>query len=131
MLGWSVGGDHDPQKALNALETLNPNDPPEAKAFIRPVLSVLAAASLVRAGQQARANELILDAYATGGGNPELLNLEAGVRVLEGNTNKAVELLRTYLALRPESRMRVANSRIFAPLRTQSAFASLTSRPLK
>jgi DNA-binding SARP family transcriptional activator/TolB-like protein len=129
MLGWSLGGDHDPRKALNVLETFGSSDPPEVRAVVRPMLLVLAAASFVRAGQRDRAEALIQEAHATSAGNPDLLPLEAGVRVMQGDWTKALELLRTHVALQPESRRRIARSRMFEPLRSQPGFALLASRP--
>ena len=123
LLGWSTSSKADERKALYILETFGPRDAEPMRRAMRPRLTMLAAAAVARAGDSQKAEEMIKTARDAAPYDPELLHLEAAVRMRMGDLPRAESLLRDYLVGNPNAKQRVANRRIFEPLR-----ASLLTR---
>jgi DNA-binding SARP family transcriptional activator/TolB-like protein len=122
LLGWSSTGRPDPRKALLLLENSGSADPEPLRLNMRPRLMVLTAAVLARAGDPDSANAILERARAAAPQDIELIYLEAGVRLLMDERNRSMELLRQYFQVNPSSKARVANGRMFRPLREDAEF---------
>jgi hypothetical protein len=122
LLGWSSTGSPDPRKALLLLENFGREDPPPLRDAMLPQMQILTAAVFARAGQPDSARAMLARARAGGSKNPELLWLEAAVRVLLSEHDHAVELLRDYFRMNPAARPRIVNGRMFRPLRDEPGF---------
>jgi len=81
---------------------------------MRPRLEMLAAAVLARAGLPDSADAVLRRAAADGRGDPELLHLEAGARLLLGQPDSAAALLARYAEIDPLGAPSVLLSRRFA-----------------
>lgn len=127
LLGWSSTGKPDPRKALLILENSGSEDPAPVRQNMRPHLMILTAAVLARAGSADSANVMLARARASAPHNSDLIYLEAGVRVLMNERERALGLLREYWKINPSSKARIANGRMFRPLRDDAEFRAATS----
>ena len=91
-------------------------EPALASHFGKPLLEVLLAGVLARAGQRDSAHAMLDRAHASGIRHPELLQLEAGARVLLGEPDVARSLLRDYRRASPGAGALLAGSRRFTML---------------
>jgi DNA-binding SARP family transcriptional activator/TolB-like protein len=122
LLGWSSTGKPDPRKALLILENASSADPAPVRENMRPRLMVLAAAVLARGGAADSANAMLQRARRQAPHDIDLLYLEAGVRLLLNDRDRALSLLQEYWKVNPSSKARIANSRMFRPLREDAEF---------
>ena len=122
LLGWSSTGKPDPRKALLILDNASSADPAPVRENMRPRLMVLAAAVLARGGDPDSANAMLQRARGAAPHDLDLLYLEAGVRLLLNDRERALNLLREYWRVNPSSKARIANSRMFRPLREDEDF---------
>jgi DNA-binding SARP family transcriptional activator/TolB-like protein len=122
LLAWSSTGKPDPRKALLILENASSGDPAPVRESMRPRLTVLAAAVLARAGNADSADAMLQRARSAAPHDVDLLYLEAGVRLLMSDRDRALRLLREYWKVNPSSKARIANSRMFRPLRDDAEF---------
>lgn len=127
MLGWSSSGRPDPRKALLILENSGASDPAPVRAGMRPRLTALTAAVLARAGEPDSARAMLKHARALAPADIELLPIEAAVRVLLSERSEALQLLETYLQKNPSAKPRIANGRMYRPLREEPRFRAATS----
>jgi eukaryotic-like serine/threonine-protein kinase len=119
LLAWSDNVNHDARKALHILENFGQHDRAELRAVMRPYLSIIAAGVVARAGEKGKAEQMLTEARAAAPNDPELLTVEAAVRVQLGEYDTARRLLTNYLERNPSARPRLEQSRIFKPLRAQ------------
>ncbi|MGQ0815391.1 MAG: BTAD domain-containing putative transcriptional regulator [Gemmatimonadota bacterium] len=126
LLGWSTTGSPDPRKALLLLQNAASSDAGPIRASMHPRLMALTAAVLARAGQADSARAMLRQARAMAPTDPELLHLEAGVRVLLTERDQALALLRKYWRANPSAKPRIVNGRMFRPLRDEPEFRAAT-----
>jgi DNA-binding SARP family transcriptional activator/TolB-like protein len=117
LLGWRADVNPDPRKALYVLETFGHAEPADQRNAIRPRLEILAATTLARAGEIARAEQMVQAARTAAPGDVELLHLEAAYRIARQEYERANELLKEYIAKSPLARPRIENGRMYRPLR--------------
>lgn len=112
---WSRDRRADPAQAWHAVDRVLGAVPPQLRAAIAPRYQALAAGVLARAGlaDSARA---VLERARSQAQDPELLQLEAGVRALLGENDVAIALLRRYALEQPSGLGVLASSRRFAGL---------------
>lgn len=127
LLGWSSTGQPDPRKALLILENSGASDPAPVRVGIRPRLMALTAAVLARAGDGESARAMLKDARAAAADDVELLPFEAAARVVLSEKGEALRLLEIYLQKNPSAKPRIANGRMYRPLREEPEFRAATS----
>lgn len=116
LLAWDAGG--DPAAARHAWEIVAEGGRhPVLLRSARPRLYMLVAAVLARAGLRDSAEVIVRRSLADAGGDPEILPLEASVRISLGQPDVAVARLAQYVRGKPLHRAAVACSRRFAALR--------------
>lgn len=104
--------------AAQALRILKDNkDPTPLNADAYPKLKLLAATVLARSGQTSGAEDLTRAARESRPSDPELLVLEAGVRIALAQPDSARRLLARYVAVNPAGRAGILNSRRFVSLK--------------
>lgn len=116
LAAWSELPPESATQPRDVVEAALAAEPAAALQFGRPLLDVLLAGVLARAGQRDSAYAALARARAAGNGHPELLQLEAGARVLLGEYDVARALLRDYGRANSNSGALVAGSRRFAML---------------
>lgn len=129
LLTWDAGG--NPDAARRAWEIAVEGG--RNSAFlrdVRPRLYMLVAAVLARAGLRDSAEVIIRRSLVDAAGDPEILPLEAGARIILGQPDLAVARLAQYVRAKPLHRTAVACSRRFVVLRAldrqHSVFQSCT-----
>ncbi len=123
LLGWRDDVKADARKALYILETFGAADSPEMRKSMLPRLTILAAATVARAGDTDEAETMVANARAAARGDVESLYLEAAFRVRVGQLDRGRALLNEYVQKNPNARVRVENGRFFEPLRAVQAAA--------
>jgi len=117
LLAWT--GNPDRRVVPRAWSLAAAGDPPNPlTGQVRPRLRMQVAAVLARVGLRDSARAVAARARAAGKGDPELVELEAGVRLLLGDRREAIALLHRYQADGPSTLGRV-RSRRFAALRSE------------
>jgi TolB-like protein/tetratricopeptide (TPR) repeat protein len=102
---------------------------PSERPVLAPRWRMLVAGVLARAGQQDSARRTLNAAKNSAGGDPEMGYYEAGVHVLLGEHEQAVNLLERYLAYSPQLRPEVERDPVFEPLHAKSRFRALVTEP--
>src|SRR5690606_10355821 len=104
-------------------ETFGAADSPEMRKSMLPRLTILAAATVARAGDTDEAETMVANARAAARGDVESLYLEAAFRVRVGQLDRGRALLNEYVQKNPNARVRVETGRFFEPLRAVQAAA--------
>ncbi|HEY0671662.1 MAG TPA: BTAD domain-containing putative transcriptional regulator [Longimicrobiales bacterium] len=117
LLGWRADAKPDARKALYILETFGTAEPGSLREAMKPQLEVLAAVTVARSGDVARAEQLVQHARGAAPADVELLRHAAAYHISRNELQQARLLLEEYLAKRPLARPRVENGRMFRPLR--------------
>lgn len=107
-LGWSPEVRPKPAEAWRVVGELGAVDP-QTKDWAAPRLQMMAAAVLARAGLADSAEQVVTAARAKASEDPELLYLEALVRVRLDQPDSAVQLLTTLLHTSPDFRAYLRN----------------------
>lgn len=111
----------DPERAWAIYDAPSRIDSPATRALTRPLLGMIVAAGLARAGLSDSARHVIARAHAEAAGNPEVQRLEAAARLVLGDTAEGHRLLAAYTQDRSAGRMASLHSRIFErPLQNQA-----------
>lgn len=117
LLAWAQEGNHDPRKAMHILETFAPADAEAMRTAMRPRITMMSATVLARAGMKDSASAMMARARAAAPGDVELHQLDAAGRMMLGDEDGAVQVLRDYLKQNPTARARIERGRIFASVR--------------
>ncbi len=128
LLGWRDDGSADARKALYILETFGARDRAELRNAMRPRLTILAATTIARSGDTARAEQMVRAARAAAPHDRELAQFEAGYRVSMKEFNRGRQLLAEYFERNPNVRARLENGRMFRPLREAIITRAATSQ---
>jgi TolB-like protein len=121
LMGWSPGATGDTARARQLVAAATEAIPPVVRPAIKGQLDVLLAGVLARSGDRAGAAAL-LGAANPGGTDFARLQLEAGVRVLLGEHDLAMQEVLAYIEARQFDYRVVLRSRRFEPLRTHPRF---------
>jgi TolB-like protein/tetratricopeptide (TPR) repeat protein len=115
LMGWSDPR-IDVEHAWEIYDAPSRIDSPTTRARTRPLLGMLVAAVLARAGLPDSARHVITRAHAQAPQDPEVLPLEAAARLLLGDTTTARRLMADYRRGNPAARAVVLRGRIVQPL---------------
>ncbi|MCI0433472.1 MAG: hypothetical protein L0271_07470 [Gemmatimonadetes bacterium] len=128
LMAWSARSSPQADSAWRWVDQGASSAPEAIRASVRAELEILAASVLARGGRGDSARAVLdrvnaaarSDAGLVADENSRIARLqhEAGVRVLLGQTDRAVQLLDDYLSHRPEGRNSLARSRRFRSLAT-------------
>ncbi|MGH7507027.1 MAG: BTAD domain-containing putative transcriptional regulator, partial [Longimicrobiales bacterium] len=113
LYGWSEDAPADARGARLTFATFGSADAPRMREMQKPMLAMLLAASLARAGMVEGARALIAQARHDGAGNVDLLEFEAAALAAVGDYDHAAQVLARYLELQPTARARILKSRYF------------------
>lgn len=113
LMAWS---DVRPTEVAAAWRLIEPLKARPSAASLLPRFELLVASILAGAGMADSANVVLTRAIHAGEGDPELLQLEAHVRLRLGQTDSARVLLDRYTNGKPAARAHVARSRRFSAL---------------
>jgi TolB-like protein len=116
LLGWTAPGPDAVRRAEQHLYSFGSADPVSLRELMRPRLEMLYAGVLTRNGQADSARRVMEEARAAAPEDRELLQLEAGVRLILGDHDRAAELLRHYFETGHAQRSFFQRSRRFAAL---------------
>jgi TolB-like protein len=128
LLGWSLGDPEAVARAQHRLLSFGRDDPAALRAVMSPRLTMLYAGVLARNGLADSARSVIASARRAAPADPDLLQLEAGVRVILDEQDAAAELLQRYFESSLAQRDIFRQNRRFAALRDH-AFWSAGERP--
>ena len=125
LMAWGDDPRPDPDQAWQLVARPEETDPPQLRQTVRPMLHLLAAATLARAGLRDSAHAVIRRTRIAGPDSPTLAYHEAAARALLGENDAALALLTAYLRS-PAPRWPL-RSRMLAPLRTDPRYRQLIS----
>jgi TolB-like protein len=117
LLGWTAGAPDAVGRAQHRLLTFGRDEPAALRTMMNPRLTMLYAGVLARNGQADSARSVIDAARRAAPADAEMLQLEAGVRVILGETDQAAGLLQGYLEKTLGQRDFFRQNRRFAALR--------------
>jgi TolB-like protein len=119
----------DAAAAWRLVEELEQVTSPSERPLLAPRFRMLAAGVLARAGQQDSARRTLQAAKAASGSDPQIDYYEAGVHVLLGEHERALNLLERYLVHSPQLRLFLKGDPIFERLHAYARFRALVVDP--
>jgi DNA-binding SARP family transcriptional activator/TolB-like protein len=123
LLGWSTAIKPDVDAAWAEITSFRSDQPHDSASL--PLLTLMAASVIARAGHPDSARHVIQSVRRTAPGNPTLLWPEAAALARVGDRKAAIQLLEHFSKIASPSAKRILNTRALEPLRSDSAFIRL------